>query len=144
MRTQAGSGVGGRWSQSSNTVLWSLGIIAIPGTWADCLEGDGYSLFFQQRYCCMNVWLLISCQCPILAPSCLSRSDCIGLGSFGVSGLDGRRAQQELITGSHVGFFLSSSYRQKKQARFSTDYLSMLFPHLLSANRNRIEANGAN
>lgn len=124
--------------------LWSLGIIATPGTWADHLEGDGYSLFFRQRYCCVNVWLLISCQCPILAPSCLSRSDCIGLGSLGVGGLDGRRSQQELIK---LGLMWDSFCHPvgKKQALFS-HWLSfyVISTFTFKANRNRIEANGAN
>ena len=109
MRIRAGSGVGGRWS---NTALWPWGIIATPGAWADCLAGGGSCLSLQQRRCSLNVRLLLT-SAPCWLPLS-SHSDCMRLGSVGVSGLDGRRAQQELITGSRVGFFLSSCSKKSK------------------------------
>lgn len=43
-----------------------LRIVVTPEKWEDCLGGD--YLFFQPRYCCVNVWFLISCQCHFLVP----------------------------------------------------------------------------
>lgn len=52
----------------------------------------GDSLFFQPRYCCADVWFLISCQCHALAPHLSLHRDWTGLHSFGVSGLDGKES----------------------------------------------------
>lgn len=59
----------------------------------------------------------------------------------------GQRAdRRESPAGADVWAFRGSlsACRWKEQASLSTDHLSLLFPYLLSANRNRIEANGAN
>lgn len=88
---------------------------------------------------------LVSHQLPVSRSSSPAVSSTVIVQDFALSGSGGwmgRRAGTGNC-GSHVGFFLLA-YRQKEQASFSTNHLSMLFPHLLSANRNRIEANGDN
>lgn len=123
-------------------VLWELQLHLGSGqiAWGE-VGGDSFS----HRDTAASVFgFSLAASVTFWLPSCLFHSDCTRLSSFGVRGLDGKESPAGTGNcGSHVGFFLSA-YRQKEQASFSTDHLSMLFPHLLSAHRNRIEPNGVN